>query len=84
MRVPVRRFEKIAPGGLITPEQAAVVRSCFPLAQSSQMAWARDNGVDPTALSRMLNGIWVVPERVAQALNVLVLQYHPVEILIAA
>jgi len=77
-----RRFDPVSARTLMTEAQAAIVQSAITLVipRTTQADWARRNGIDPAALSKMLNGHWAVTEKYAEAMNRLVAEMHPVDV----
>ncbi len=75
-----RRFDPVRVRTLINDDQAAIIKSALVLLQPSvtQGEWAKAQGLDPVALSKMLNGHWAVTSRYVGPINRLVAAMHPV------
>ena len=75
-----RRWVPLKAGGLVTPDQQDIVRTAFILLRTTQIGWARERGIDPIALSRTLNGHFVIRQSYADEINALVESAHPVQL----
>ncbi|MEM1055144.1 MAG: hypothetical protein AAGI52_06430 [Bacteroidota bacterium] len=74
------RVSPIPSRGIVTEDQKKAVLSALVIVDMSQGAWAKNEGLHRSEVSRMLNGKLETRPNYAAALNRLLRRAHPVQV----